>query len=340
MKNSRGCKGNWFHWRRQQKKWNGKLRPARFLPTSELTASRCKFPKCNSRQNKHGFRSNTFALKPAAAKRTTPGALAALARQAGAGFKTPPAMVIPFGVMETALRAMPELEADYKKQLVQINGLPSAEFTATTERLRELIQRLTVPAEIAAGVATQFGRAERLMVRSSANCEDLEELAGAGLYDSIANVAAAEVAAAVRAVWASLWTNRAASSRKQAGIVHAQAHMAVLIQQMLTPDYSFVLHTVNPVSRNPREVYAEIAVGLGETLVSAGERGNPYRLVCDKISGATTTLALANFSHALRPDAAGGVRREIVDYSQVELSRDDNVPEAVRKTTGCRRAFR
>jgi phosphoglucan,water dikinase len=33
------------------------------------------------------------------------------------------------------------------------------------------------------------------------------------------------------------------------------------------------------------------------------------------------TLAFANFSCALRPAAAGAFRRQIVDYSQVELSR-------------------
>src|ERR1019366_208523 len=198
-------------------------------------------------------------------------------------------------------------------------------------QLLELIQQLTVSNEIAAGVAAQFGKLDRLMVRSSANCEDWEELAGAGVDDSIANVAVADVAAAVRAVWASLWTRRAALSRRQAGIPHAQAHMAVLIQQMVTPDFSFVLHTVNPLNRNAGEVYAEIAVGLGETLASAGERGNPYRLSCDKITGATTTLALANFSHALRPNPAGGVRRETVDYSQIELSRDSDARKALGK---------
>jgi phosphoglucan,water dikinase len=257
--------------------------------------------------------------------------LAELARRAGAEFKTPPALVIPFGVMEAALRAAPELEAEYEKQLAQINRLPRADFATATERLRELIQRLTVPAEIAAGVAAQFGRQKRLMVRSSANCEDLEELAGAGLYDSIANVAVADVAAAVRAVWASLWTRRAAESRRQACLPHAQAHMAVLIQQMLTPDFSFVLHTVNPLNLNAGEVYAEIAVGLGETLASAGEHGNPCRLTCNKITGATTTLALANFSHALRTDPAGGLRRETVDYSQIELSRDSGARKALGK---------
>src|ERR1017187_6358946 len=147
--------------------------------------------------------------------------LAELARRAGAGFKTPPALVIPFGVMEAALRAVPELEAEYRQRLNQINDLASADFSMVTERLRELIQQLTVPAEIANGVAAQFGKLDRLMVRSSANCEDLEELAGAGLYDSIANVAVADVAAAVRAVWASLWTRRSALSRRQAGILQA-----------------------------------------------------------------------------------------------------------------------
>lgn len=289
------------------------------IPAVRLTSERIWIPLAEVRAETGGGKAN-------GARR-----LAELARLNGAGFKTPPALVIPFGVMEVALRAAPELETEYKKQIAQINGLSPADFTMATERVRELILKLAVPVEVETAIAAQFGRSARLLVRSSANCEDLEELAGAGLYDSIANVAAAEVAAAVRAVWASLWTRRAALSRRQAGIPHAQAHMAVLIQQMLTPDFSFVLHTVNPLNRNPREVYAEIAVGLGETLASAGERGNPWRLLCDKISGSTTTLALANFSHALRLDPAGGVRRAVVDYSQISLSRDGDARKQLGK---------
>src|SRR5206468_12408851 len=123
------------------------------------------------------------------------------------------------------------------------------------------------------------------IARSSANCEDLEELAGAGLYESVVNLAPSDVASAIRAVWSSLWTRRAALSRQQANIPHDQAHMAVLIQEMLTPDYSFILHTVNPINYNPGEMYAEIAVGLGETLASGATRGNPYRMLCDRHSG-------------------------------------------------------
>ena len=160
------------------------------------------------------------------------------------------------------------------------------------------------------------------MARSSANCEDLEELAGAGLYESVANVGLADLEVAVKTVWASLWTRRAALGRRQAGIPHEQAHMAVLIQSLLTPDYSFVLHTANPIDRNPRQVYAELAVGLGETLASAAARGNPYRLVGDKTSGAVTPLAFANFSQGLWPCPTGGLTTKTIDYSRVALSRD------------------
>ena len=265
--------------------------------------------------------------------------LAEWARRTEAGFKTPPAWVIPFGVMESALRAAPEVAADYQASLKRINDWDAAEFTAAAARLRELIHQLAVPAEIAAELAEKFGDTDRLMVRSSANCEDLEELAGAGLYDSIANVAVAEVAAAVRGVWASLWTRRAALSRRQANIPHEHAHMAVLVQQMLVPDFSFVLHTVNPLNHNPGEVYAEIAVGLGETLASAATRGSPYRLVGNKVSGAISTLAFASFSEALWPDTAGGVMRKVVDYSQIELSRDSEARQRLGKRLAALASF-
>ena len=249
--------------------------------------------------------------------------LAALARSGQAGFNTPPGLVVPFGVMEAALRGAPAVEAEYREVVASIDELAPAEFAAATERLRSLIEQIRVPDEIVAEVTRRFPRREQLIVRSSANCEDLEELAGAGLYESVAGVAPSDVAAAVRAVWASLWTRRAALSRRQAGIPHERAHMAVLIQQMVAPDVSFVLHTVNPINQNPREVYAEIAVGLGETLASAATRGNPWRLVCDKDTGAVKTLAFASFSQAIQPAPGGGLTRKTVDYSGVKLSCDD-----------------
>lgn len=55
-------------------------------------------------------------------------------------------------------------------------------------------------------------------------------------------------------------------------------------------------------------------------------------MVCDKNSGETTVLAFANLSQASRPSPQGGLSRETVDYSRVELTRD----ETARKTLGRR----
>ena len=98
--------------------------------------------------------------KAAAARR-----LAELANQGE--FKTPPALVVPFGAMDAALRAAPELLAEFRRLLGRISGM--ADFTAVTERLRDLIQRLNVPDELASEISKEFGPNTRLIVRSSAN---------------------------------------------------------------------------------------------------------------------------------------------------------------------------
>ena len=60
-----------------------------------------------------------------------------------------------------------------------------------------------------------------VIVRSSANVEDLAGMSGAGLYDSIPNIPAGDTKAlgtAVAQVWASLFTRRAVLSRRAAGV--------------------------------------------------------------------------------------------------------------------------
>jgi alpha-glucan,water dikinase len=68
-------------------------------------------------------------------------------------------------------------------------------------------------------------------------------------------------------VWASKWNERAYLSRRARGIPHDSLFMAVLIQQVVPADYAFVIHTVNPLTRSREELYAEVVLGLGETLV-------------------------------------------------------------------------
>jgi len=240
-----------------------------------------------------------------------------------AGFRCPRALAIPFGVLAEAINAAP-CKKHYQDLLQGLESATADEFDTAVKDLGRLAARLPVAEEIIDIVSKEFAAEERLMVRSSANCEDLEEMAGAGLYESFANIAPAQVAEGVRRVWASLWTERAARSRRQAGISHTKAHMAVLIQQMILPDYCFVMHTVNPVSHQEHEIYVELAVGLGETLAAGATRGTPYRMVCDKKTGERNMLAFADFSAALWSDANEGISSKSVDYAKVTMTIDDN----------------
>ena len=72
----------------------------------------------------------------------------------------------------------------------------------------------------------------------------------------------------VKRVWASKWNERAYLNRKTNRIPHEGIFMAVLIQQVVSADYAFVIHTANPFSGDKNELYAEVVPGLGETLVS------------------------------------------------------------------------
>ena len=45
--------------------------------------------------------------------------------------------------------------------------------------------------------------------------------------------------------------------------------MAVLVQEIISADYAFVIHTTDPSMGDSSEIYGEIVKGLGKTLVGA-----------------------------------------------------------------------
>jgi phosphoglucan,water dikinase len=268
----------------------------------------------------------TCGAKAAGARR-----LLELAGQSHGLFRAPRGLAIPFGVMEVCLEAVPTVLHEYRSLQERWSTAPVEERGRLCERLRQILRSLPVADEIGNSVATFFGPDARLAIRSSANGEDLESLAGAGLYESVVNVPSTDVAPAISEVWASLWTQRAAVSRAQAGLPHDQVRMAVLVQELVTPELSFIMHTTNPLTGLRAETLVEMAIGLGEVLASASIPGVPYRLVCDRTTGAATLSACATFSIALRPSDAGIVR-ERLDYSRVSLSSDrDAAPHLGRR---------
>ncbi len=132
-----------------------------------------------------------------------------------------------------------------------------------SERYRELTNRLKQ------GVDGQILRDLRDTIQSLACPEDLktavrDALNKAGLlWPEDWEIAWHRI----KEVWASKWNERAVLSRKTMGMADEDLYMAVLIQAVVEADYAFVLHTVNPSTGNADEVYGEVVLGLGETLV-------------------------------------------------------------------------
>ncbi len=103
-------------------------------------------------------------------------------------------------------------------------------------------------------------------VRSSATAEDLAEASFAGQQDTFLNVTPDELLNALKACWASLWSERAVAYRQTQKIADEELAMAVLIQEMCEADVSGVLFTVAPFNENASII--ESNWGLGESVVS------------------------------------------------------------------------
>lgn len=252
-------------------------------------------------------------------------------QEVSAAFRVPRGKVIPFGAMEDTLEASGALK-EFKSLLekVETAALEGGELDTVCNELQSLVAAQRPAKAILEKLASDgFPSDARLIVRSSANVEDLAGMSGAGLYESIPNVKLSEpenFGKAVAQVWASLYTRRAVLSRRVAGVPQKEASMAVLVQELLAPELSFVLHTVSPIDQDEKVVQAEIAVGLGETLAS-GTRGTPWRLAANKFDGTVKTLAFANFSEQMMVregsnGADGSVVHAVVDYSSQPLSTD------------------
>ncbi|CAI0453123.1 unnamed protein product [Linum tenue] len=247
-----------------------------------------------------------------------------------ASFQVPTGVVIPFGSMERALERSNSTET-FKSLLQQVEEakLEGGQLDKLCTQLQELISSLQPPNEVMDAISQTFPGNARLIVRSSANVEDLAGMSAAGLYDSIPNVSPSNptvFGGAVSRVWASLYTRRAILSRRAAGVPQKDATMAVLVQEMLSPELSFVLHTLSPTDNDSNSVEAEIASGLGETLAS-GTRGTPWRMCCGKLDKSVKTLAFANFSDEMvvggaSSPADGEVVHLTVDYSKKALTVD------------------
>ncbi|MBF0457479.1 MAG: hypothetical protein HQK99_06250 [Nitrospirae bacterium] len=224
------------------------------------------------------FEFTTFAMSIINLNRAVAGGkstnLAALRGNVPGWINLPPSVVIPFGAMEKVISLNPEIGSQY-------TGLLGDATRQTLPKLRTLIEKLIIPDEFMLGLA---------VVMSEAGVS----------YPAPEGQRAAEC---IKKVWASLWNERAFLSRLNnfAGNPHEGISMAVLIQEIIKADYAFVVHTVNPVTGAKDEIFAEVVLGLGETLVG-NHPGRALSFTCKKDGGTPNVAAYPGKSYGLYAD--------------------------------------
>lgn len=182
----------------------------------------------------------------------------------------------------------------------QQNGEVSAAILALPDAAaRELlIHRLTEESlapplgdELAGGVARlaadNGGEAARFAVRSSAIGEDGRTASFAGIHETELELSAAEVPAAVRRCWASVWSDRALQYRTMRQLP-MDGSMAVVVQVLVPADAAAVVFTRHPVTQRSDQLLVNAVRGLGESLVSGTM--TPDEIVLDKESLAVASL--------------------------------------------------
>ena len=230
-----------------------------------------------------------------------------LSRLSRAGFHVPPGFIL----STDAYRAYVEsnrLQPVIQAALQDLDAEDAAALERASAAIRAAFAGGQIPAEVEAALRAGYGEdsAAPVAVRSSATAEDLPDLSFAGQQDTFLNmIGLAQVRRAVVDCWSSLWTGRAIGYRVRSGVGHADAALAVVVQQMVASEVSGVLFTANPLTGLLSEVVIDAAFGLGEALVSG--QVEPDHYVVNTLAGAISQKTLGAKGVATRGRPGGGV---------------------------------
>ena len=247
-----------------------------------------------------------------------------LSRLTRAGFPVPPGFSVTTEAFHTALRER-GLRERIDAALATTDPDDPASVDEASRVIREAFADTPVPEPIAGAVLEAYRRlgGGSVAVRSSATAEDLPDLSFAGQQDTLLGVTDENaLLAAVSLCWSSLWTARAITYRRRAGIPEAAASLAVAVQRMVTADTSGVVFTANPLTGHRKQMAIDATFGLGEALVSGLVEPDHY--VADAHTGRVLDRTLGAKAVSTVALPGGGVETRTSDRgAQPTLSDDD-----------------
>ncbi len=162
-----------------------------------------------------------------------------------------------------------------------------AQLAVTARSIRQRIAEAPLPAAVAAELTAAYEALSKrygdpatdVAVRSSATAEDLPTASFAGQQETYLNVrGVAALDTAVRACFASLFTDRAIVYRTANGFAHRAVALSVGVQKMVRSDLGSagVIFTLDTESGFRDVVLVSGAWGLGETVVQGRVRPDEF----------------------------------------------------------------
>ena len=172
----------------------------------------------------------------------------------------PGSIALPFGAFEAALSSPENVdtESQLKRAIKDVNN-GDVKALATC---RDIIMKMEIPDHVLLDLSSTM---EKNGVAVPANDE-----------------AWFHACRSLKAVWASKYNERAYTSTKRVGIGFDDITMAVLVQKVVKAKYAFVIHTTNPMTGNPDEIYCELVKGMGESIVSGTVPGSALAFTANK----------------------------------------------------------
>jgi len=202
---------------------------------------------------------------------------ASLGEMTQAGIPVPPGFVVLSEAFEEFIH-----QADLVQEITTILDSVDHKEVHTvdlaSEKIRELILRAKMPADIANEINMAFKKLDTkyVAVRSSATAEDGAENAWAGQLESYLNTEEKDVLKKIQLCWSSLFTPRAIFYRFEKGLNLTKISVAVVVQKMVESEVSGIAFSVHPVTENPNQLIIEAGFGLGEAIVSGSITPDSY----------------------------------------------------------------
>ncbi len=214
-----------------------------------------------------------------------------------------------------------------KQTLRGLNTKNLQDLAKRGKAIREAIKSVELPEELEKEIVINYQNLEKeygknvdVAVRTSGTTEDAPDASFAGQYETFLNIRGAkEILQAVKASFASLFTNRAISYRADKGFDYSKMALSVGVQKMVRSDLgcSGIIFTLDTESGFPDVVLISGAWGLGEMIVQ-GEV-TPDEFLVFKKTNAIIDKRLGDKSRKMIYSTGQGIKKtKIVNTNKEE----------------------